>query len=983
MMNVRQPEALSGDDLRRRAEEALRVNELSLHAIVESIPGLVAVATPDGEIEYANRSLRDYFGRTLEELQQWRANDLHHPDDLSRVVEAWGNAVATGSAHEVQSRRRRADGVYRWLEARGFPLRDSEGRIVRWCLLQTDIEDRMRAEALLAGEKRLLEMVAGGQSLADTLEELCRFVESTADWGCHCSVLLADSDGTRLEQIVSPGMPASFRAAMTGRPVIDDSSPSSMACCRNEQVIASDLASETRWASDWRPMALAHGVRACWSTPFSSRAGKVLGAFAIYYDEPRTPTTLQRGLIDRFTNIAAIAVERAQSDAAVMSSEARKAAILDSSLDSIITIDHEGRITEFNHAAERTLGFSRDWVIGKSSAEVIVPPSLRERHRDLVRRLVAGESRLLGRRIETSARRADGSEISVELAITRMASSDPPSFTGFLRDITKRKRAVEGRERAETQLAGENRVLEMIASGRSLHDVLGALCRFVEEAAALQCGIYPIDWSGPIFHSGVAPSLPRSFLDPIEGLAVRGDAGPCGIAALTKTQVIAENLQFDPRWAGTSYREHVLGHGLRSVWSTPIFSLDGEVLGTFAMYRRKPAAPSPRDRDLIAEVTHIASIAIERAHAEAALKRSEAFLAEGERLSLTGTFAWRVATNEITWSEQIYRIFEFDPGVPMTFDLALTRLHPEDLHSFQNALDAARAGSRDFEYEQRLQMPGGAIKYLHVVAHRTRAEHDQLEYIGAVQDVTERRLSEEVLGKVRSEVAHVARVSSLGTLTASIAHEVNQPLSGIITNAGTCLRMLDGETPNLDGARETARRTIRDGHRAAEVIARLRALFGKKDGPVEPVDLNEATREVIALSRSELQRNRVVVKAELAADLPPVSGDRVQLQQVILNLLLNASDAMRGIDDRPRQAVIATERDEVDSVRVTVRDSGEGLEPQVIEKVFEPFYTTKSEGMGIGLAVSRSIIERHRGHIWATLNDGPGATFSFSIPLTS
>jgi signal transduction histidine kinase len=220
-------------------------------------------------------------------------------------------------------------------------------------------------------------------------------------------------------------------------------------------------------------------------------------------------------------------------------------------------------------------------------------------------------------------------------------------------------------------------------------------------------------------------------------------------------------------------------------------------------------------------------------------------------------------------------------------------------------------------------------------------------------------------------------------LTASIAHEVNQPLSGIITNASTCLRMLAADPPNFDGARETARRTIRDGYRASDVITRLRALFSNKGTTAEPVDLNEATREVITLLRSELQRSQVILQAELSDDLPSVIGDRVQLQQVILNLLRNASDAMNDVDDRPRELVIRTARDEDDRVRLTVRDTGVGFDPQAVDRLFDAFYTTKNDGMGIGLSVSRSIIESHHGRLWAEPNDGPGATFSFSIPQRS
>jgi PAS domain S-box-containing protein len=370
----------------------------------------------------------------------------------------------------------------------------------------------------------------------------------------------------------------------------------------------------------------------------------------------------------------------------------------------------------------------------------------------------------------------------------------------------------------------------------------------------------------------------------------------------------------------------------------------------------------------------------ERKRGQEQLQRSEAFLAEGQHLSRTGSFSWHVASDEIRWSEQLYRIFGFDLGVPVTLELIGTRIHPEDLSAFAEQVERSRQDGSDVQLEFRLQMPDHSVKHLHIVARGTRDQNGRLEYIGAVQDVTERRLSEEALNKVRSELAHVARVTSLGVLTASIAHEVNQPLSGIITNASTCLRMLAADPPNIDGARETASRTIRDGNRASDVITRLRALFGKKDATIELVDLNEVTQEVIALSLRELQRGRVILRAEFAADLPPVTGDRVQLQQVILNLLLNASDAMSGVNDRPRKLLIRTERDERDHVRLIAQDAGVGFDPQNEAKLFEAFYSTKAGGMGIGLSVSRFIIEGHHGRLWAAPNDGPGATFGFSIP---
>jgi PAS domain S-box-containing protein len=258
-----------------------------------------------------------------------------------------------------------------------------------------------------------------------------------------------------------------------------------------------------------------------------------------------------------------------------------------------------------------------------------------------------------------------------------------------------------------------------------------------------------------------------------------------------------------------------------------------------------------------------------------------------------------------------------------------------------------------------------------------------LKWHGTIVDMHDWKQAQEELRSTQAELAQMTRVMTMGQLTASIAHEVNQPLSGIITNASTCLRMLASDPPNVDGARETARRTIRDGNRASEVITRLRALYSKKDATTESMDLNEATREVIALSLSELQRNSVIVRPELDGDLPLVAGDRVQLQQVILNLLRNASDAMSGVEDRPKRLLIRSERDGADRVRLSVQDAGVGFDPQAVDRLFEAFYTTKNDGMGMGLSVSRSIIESHGGRLWATRNDGPGATFSFSIPCGS
>jgi PAS domain S-box-containing protein len=311
-------------------------------------------------------------------------------------------------------------------------------------------------------------------------------------------------------------------------------------------------------------------------------------------------------------------------------------------------------------------------------------------------------------------------------------------------------------------------------------------------------------------------------------------------------------------------------------------------------------------------------------------------------------------------------------------------VHPEDLDGLADAWQAIMASRQAGEKEARMRRFDGTYRWFLFRANPLCDDSGNvIKWFGINTDIEDRKRAEEELRETQTKLAHMTRVMMMGELTASIAHEVNQPLSGIVTNASTCLRMLAADPPNVAGARETVRRTLRDGNRASEIIGRLRALFNRKEPVTRPVDMNEATREVIALSLNRLHRDGISLRTRLTEGLPLVMGDRVQLQQVILNLLNNAADAMSMIDDRPRELVVSTGWDENNCVRLSVQDSGLGLERNALERIFDAFYTTKDEGMGIGLSVSRSIVENHHGRIWVALNDGPGVTFSFSIPGSS
>jgi PAS domain S-box-containing protein len=372
----------------------------------------------------------------------------------------------------------------------------------------------------------------------------------------------------------------------------------------------------------------------------------------------------------------------------------------------------------------------------------------------------------------------------------------------------------------------------------------------------------------------------------------------------------------------------------------------------------------------------------ERKHAEESLRRvQETYLAEAQQLSHTGSFGWKVSSGEIFWSEEGFRIFGFDSTTRPSIELLLGRVHPDDYPLVQRVIDRARNERQDFAFEHRLQLPGGTVKHVRVVARAMRGEADNVDFVGAVMDVTSIKLAELELQSTRTELAHVMRVTSLGELTASIAHEVNQPLGAVVANAEACLGWLDRESPDLNEAHAAIERIVRDGHRAGEVIRRVRALIKRTDTQMVPLDVNEIVSEAMNIVEHELLRHRVSQRMELSGDLPVVLGDRIQLQQVLLNLIINGIEAMQPITDRRRELVIRSERDETQQVHVTVLDCGIGLSTESAHRIFDAFITTKTSGMGMGLSICRSIIQAHGGRIWASTNEPFGAAVHFTLPL--
>ncbi|OLB28388.1 MAG: hypothetical protein DMG41_35080 [Acidobacteria bacterium] len=375
------------------------------------------------------------------------------------------------------------------------------------------------------------------------------------------------------------------------------------------------------------------------------------------------------------------------------------------------------------------------------------------------------------------------------------------------------------------------------------------------------------------------------------------------------------------------------------------------------------------------------SVDIEERHrAEEALRRSEASLHEAQRVSRTGSFGWSVSTGEISWSEEASRIFQYDRTTKPTVELILKRVHPEDAVHVKQTIESASVNGKDFEHECRLVMPDNSVKYVHVVAHALSDKSGRTEFVGAVMDATERKCAEEALREAQANLARVSRMTTMGELTASVAHEIKQPISAALINAKTCLRWLGRDQPDVAEAREAAARNIKDVTRASDIISGISLLFKKGALRRELLDVNELIREMIVLLHSEASRYSISIRTELAEDLPKVMADRVQLQQVFMNLMLNGIDAMKETTGG-RELTIKSEAGD-GQLLISVRDTGVGLPPEQADQIFRTFFTTKDKGTGMGLPISRSIIESHGGRLWVTDNSGRGATFQFTLPRT-
>jgi len=554
-------------------------------------------------------------------------------------------------------------------------------------------------------------------------------------------------------------------------------------------------------------------------------------------------------------------------------------------------------------------------------------------------------------------------------------SGDLAEFVGTVIDVTERKRAEALRD-------GESRVLEMIARDHPLEEILEKLVRVVEaQFTGLLCSVLLLDKDGQHVRHGAAPSLPNDYTKAIDGLCIGPEAGSCGTAMYRRESVVVTDILQDPLWE--PYRGVAKLHGLRACWSTPILAHSGKVLGSFAMYYRNPRRPSPAETRALEMATHLAGIAIERKRTHEQLQRSEAYLSEAQRLSHSGSWAFN-DREAVYWSEENFRIWGFNPqqGLPDR-KTVLQRIHPEDRDRVVECIQKAVREKIDYAVEFRIVLSDGAVKHIHGLGHPVfSASGEFVEVVGTQLDVTERKRVEaerDRLQELQADLAHINRVTTMGELTASLAHEIKQPITAALTDAKTCSRWLRPDEPDVAEASEAASRIVTDVTRAAEIISRISLLFKKGALQRELVDVNEIIREMIVLLRNEAARYSISIRSDLADTLPKVMADRIQLQQVFMNLMLNGIEAMKDLGTLG-ELTIRSQQAEGSQLLVSIGDTGVGLQPKEAEKVFDAFYTTKNQGTGMGLPISRSIIESHGGRLWVGPNPGRGAIFQFTFP---
>src|SRR5882672_2940086 len=527
---------------------------------------------------------------------------------------------------------------------------------------------------------------------------------------------------------------------------------------------------------------------------------------------------------------------------------------------------------------------------------------------------------------------------------------------------------------------GQTRILEMVASGAPLSDTLTNLVLLMEaQAEGMLCSILVLTADGMRVRHGAAPSLPEAYVKAVNGAPIGPRNGSCGTAMYLKRPVVVTDVMTDPLWA--NYRHLAEICGLRACWSTPILSSQGDVLGSFAMYRQETRGPQPDEMRLTEIATHIAGIAIDRQRQQEILRERDARINLAAESADLAFWVLYPEQGNALMSDKGRRIYGFDSNLPLTCDLILSRTHPDERAAVKAEYDRGCALQGTFESEHRLLLPYGKTRWVIMRGRCLQDDHgNPLETIGVTLDVSAQKQAALQVQVQREEMAHRNRVALMGEMTASFAHELNQPLTAIANNASAARRFLERGNIDVELLRELLQSMVADSQRAGEVMRGIRSLVRKEPSAHTLLNLNAIITDTVRLVSSDVLNRESVVTTELDPHLPQVQGTLVQIQQVLLNLIINALDAVEQLPPSERRVIISTRSDKGDVAEVSVRDFGTGLPKDRPDKVFEHFFSTKQKGMGMGLPIVRSIIESHGGTIVAENAPDRGARMLVRLP---
>jgi PAS domain S-box-containing protein len=1013
--------------------------EAQLQATLNVIPAYTWYAVPSGALTFVNERNANYLGLPKDHplrfgIDTGGAWDAHipllHPDDREESRRVWSTCLSKGSAGEFSFRVRSAEGKYRWFLSRAEPLRANDGTLLFWIGVNLDIDDAKRArDAFRKREKEL----------RDAIDTIPATVWSTLPDGSNTWVnkYCVEYSGLSLEQMAGSGWKAAIHpddlelhvgkwieSVATGEPLENEA-----------RFRRSD--GQYRWHLD-------RGV------PLRDEDGNIVkwyGVVTEIEDRKRAEETLQA--LSRDLQESKSRLEEAQ------------------------------RITHVGYW-ERDLVTSRITWSDETYRIYGMRPQERPMDLDVLRQKVHPEDWELvfqalnealagGPRynVEYRVLRPTGEVRSVhsEGDVKRDALGQPCQMFGTVQDITDRKHAQETSKRSEFYLREGERLAHMGSwafnpSGffdywsQELFQIYGlgpqqgsptleqylatihpqdreSMAETIKTMCAERCGC---DVKKRIVRpDGVLRYIRCVGIPVVEGEVLKGFLGTA--MDITEQELLTRELERRQAYLSEAQRLTHTGSWVIKVatdehfWSEEIFRIyefDSKLKPAWSLIRDRvhpddrESLDQRREKEFtqtdwtdseaeyrivvsdgrikrlhtiahpvmdgsgrIVEVIGTTMDVTERKRIEDSLRRSESHLAEAQRLTHTGSWVWGVSDRSaVQLSEEWYRIFGFDPAEgPMSWEKRFERVHPEDRTKYRGTIEQAIAEKADYDLEFRILLPNGMVKWIHSVGHPVLSAAGELEqFVGSSTDITDHKHAEqehEKLRQLEAELAHINRVSMLGEMAASLAHEIKQPIAAAITSANTCVEWLAHEPPNLDRARAAAARIDKYGNRAAEIIDRIRSFYKKSPSQRELVDVNEIILEIFTLLQGEAIRYSIAMRPELASELPKIKADRVQLQQVFMNLMLNAIEAMNELSGE------LTVRSQLQDGELlfSVTDTGPGLPVGSADQIFSAFFTTKPQGSGMGLAISRTIVESHGGRLWASANDGRGTTFHFTLPV--